>query len=79
MGVRKEMKRARRSMGGQAVTVETVRDEHGVVREARTPALAAPPERGSIADLPFTNAAGAPDAVVLRRRGDDGTWSSPAR
>ncbi|MDH6226910.1 MULTISPECIES: AMP-dependent synthetase/ligase [Streptomyces] len=75
MGVRKEMKRARRSMGGQAVTVETVRDEHGVVREARTPAPAAPPERGSIADLPFTNAAGAPEAVVLRRRGDDGTWT----
>ncbi|MER5480191.1 long-chain fatty acid--CoA ligase [Streptomyces sp. NPDC002734] len=75
MGVRSEMKRARRSMGGRAAAVETVRDEQGVVREARTPALAAPSERGSIADLPFTNAAEAPDAVVLRRRGDDGTWT----
>jgi long-chain acyl-CoA synthetase len=62
-------------MGGRAAAVETVRDEQGVVREARTPALAAPPERGSIADLPFANAAEAPDAVVLRRRGDDGVWT----
>ncbi|MFI7399187.1 AMP-dependent synthetase/ligase [Streptomyces sp. NPDC049541] len=75
MGVRKDLKRAKRRTDLASRTrVEVVRDEDGVVREARTPALAPPPTAGSTADLPFTNAAEAPDAVVLRRKHDDGTW-----
>ncbi|MFJ9115527.1 AMP-dependent synthetase/ligase [Streptomyces sp. NPDC102394] len=74
MGVRKDLKRARQRTDLAArIRVEVVRDDSGVVREARTAPLAAPPTTGSIADLPFTNAAEAPDAVVLRRRGPD-TW-----
>ncbi|MFJ9726896.1 AMP-dependent synthetase/ligase [Streptomyces sp. NPDC101209] len=74
MGVRKDLKRARQrtDLAGRT-RVEVVRDDSGVVREARTAPLATPPTTGSIADLPFTNAAEAPDAVVLRRRGPD-TW-----
>src|SRR5262249_50704963 len=69
MGVRRDLKRARqRTDLADRTRVEIVRDEHGVVREARTPALAPGPAAGSIADLPFTNAAEAPDAVILRRR-----------
>lgn len=75
MGVRKDLKRAkkRRTDLAARTTVETVRDEHGVVREARSPALAPPRTTGSTADLPFTNAAEAPDAVVLRRK-ENNTW-----
>ncbi|MGW7405796.1 AMP-dependent synthetase/ligase [Streptomyces sp. NPDC054833] len=74
MGVRRDLKRARRRTDLAArIRVETVRDEHGVVREARTPALAAATTTGSTADLPFTNAAEAPGAVVLRRR-ESGVW-----
>ncbi|MFE7861017.1 AMP-dependent synthetase/ligase [Streptomyces sp. NPDC057403] len=74
MGVRKDLKRARQrtDLAGRT-RVEVVRDDSGVVREARTAPLATPPTTGSIADLPFTNAAEAPDAVVLRRRGPD-SW-----
>lgn len=69
MGVRKDLKRAKRhrELAGRAA-VETVKDDRGVVREARTPALAPTPATGSIADLPFANAEEAPDAVVLRRK-----------
>ncbi|MER5994045.1 MULTISPECIES: AMP-dependent synthetase/ligase [Streptomyces] len=68
MGVRKDLKRAKRRTGlAGRIRVETVRDEHGVVREARTAPLAPRPAAGSTADIPFTNAAEAPDAVVLRR------------
>ncbi|WP_020140824.1 AMP-dependent synthetase/ligase [Streptomyces sp. 351MFTsu5.1] len=73
MGVRKDLKRARNLAGRSAV--EVVKDENGVVREARTPPLAPPPTTGSIADLPFTNAAETPDTVVLHRR--DGTGWRP--
>ncbi|WP_231157560.1 long-chain fatty acid--CoA ligase [Streptomyces sp. CNZ748] len=74
MGVRKDLKRAKRraDLAGRT-RVETVRDEHGVVREARTEALAARPATGSTADIPFSNAAEAPDAVVLRRQ-ERGVW-----
>ncbi|MGW6269792.1 AMP-dependent synthetase/ligase [Streptomyces sp. NPDC055060] len=74
MGVRKDLKRAgrHRELADRA-TVELVRDEHGVVREARTPRLAAKPTTGSTADIPFTNAAEAPGAVVLRRK-QGGQW-----
>ena len=75
MGVRRDLKRAKRRTDLASRTrVEVVRDEDGVVREARTTALAPRPTTGSTADLPFTNAAEAPDAVVLRRKHDNGTW-----
>ncbi|GAA2272629.1 AMP-dependent synthetase/ligase [Streptomyces atrovirens] len=74
MGVRRDLKRATRRSGPTSRTrAETVRDEHGVVREARTAALAPRRTTGSTADIPFTNAAEAPDAVVLRRE-EHGTW-----
>ncbi|MEV5933502.1 AMP-binding protein [Streptomyces sp. NPDC052079] len=74
MGVRKDLKRAKRRTDlAERTRVETVRDERGVVREARTAALAARPTTGSTADIPFTNAAEAPDAVVVRRE-QHGTW-----
>ncbi|MFG2496867.1 AMP-dependent synthetase/ligase [Streptomyces sp. NPDC048441] len=72
MGVRKDLKRARRhSELADRAPVELTRDEHGVVREARTARLAAKAASGSTADIPFTNAAEAPDAVVLRRKQGD--------
>ncbi|WP_406169331.1 AMP-dependent synthetase/ligase [Streptomyces sp. NBC_00996] len=74
MGVRKDLKRARQrtDLAGRS-KVELVRDAAGVVREARTARLAPSPTTGSTADLPFTNAAEAPDTVVLRRR-EHGVW-----
>ncbi|WP_405781621.1 AMP-dependent synthetase/ligase [Streptomyces sp. NBC_01378] len=69
MGVRKDLQRAqKRSDLTGRVTVETVKDEHGTVREVRTAGLAADPGGNTPADIPFTNAAEAPDAVVLRRK-----------
>ncbi|MER7926852.1 AMP-dependent synthetase/ligase [Streptomyces sp. NPDC096057] len=74
MGVRKDLKRARQRTDLAARTrVELTRDERGVVREASTPPLVPRPTTGSTADLPFTNAAEAPDTVVLRRE-QHGTW-----
>jgi long-chain acyl-CoA synthetase len=74
MGVRRDLKRAgRRGDLAARARVDLVRDEHGTVREVRTAPLAAAPTAGSTADLPFTNAAEAPDAVVVRRR-VDGAW-----
>ncbi|KOG17116.1 AMP-dependent synthetase/ligase [Streptomyces viridochromogenes] len=74
MGVRKDLKRAKQRTDLMDRTrVEVVKDAVGVVREARTPPLAPPATTGSIADLPFTNAAEAPDAVALRRE-QAGTW-----
>lgn len=74
MGVRRDLKRAKQRTDLMDRTrVEVAKDAEGVVREARTPPLAPHPATGSIADLPFANAAEAPDAVALRReRG--GTW-----
>ncbi|MBT3150191.1 long-chain fatty acid--CoA ligase [Streptomyces sp. CHD11] len=74
MGVRKDLKRAkgRTDLAGRG-GVETVRDERGIVREARTAVLAGRQITGSTADIPFTNAAEAPDAVVLRRE-RAGAW-----
>ncbi|MGI5375579.1 AMP-dependent synthetase/ligase [Streptomyces sp. CA-251387] len=69
MGVRKDLKRAkqRTDLMGR-ITVEIVKDAEGVVREARTPPLAPRATTCTTADLPYTNAAEAPDAVVLRRK-----------
>ncbi|MFE0523173.1 AMP-dependent synthetase/ligase [Streptomyces sp. NPDC058954] len=76
MGVRKDLKRAKQRTDLAArIRVEVVRDDSGAVREARTAPMATPPTTGSIADLPFANAAEAPDAVVLRRRRDT-AWQS---
>jgi long-chain acyl-CoA synthetase len=47
----------------------------GVVREAYVPPLAPPVRHGSLADLPFDNAAAVPGAVVLSRRSADGRWA----
>jgi long-chain acyl-CoA synthetase len=41
---------------------------------ARTPYLVTPPERGSLADLPFDNAAADPHAVVVARKEPNGSW-----
>jgi long-chain acyl-CoA synthetase len=46
----------------------------GVVREAYVPPFAPPVRHGSLAELPFENAGAVPDAVVLSRKGPDGTW-----
>ncbi|MCT9076460.1 AMP-dependent synthetase/ligase [Streptomyces fulvoviolaceus] len=75
MGVRKDLKRAkkRRTDLAARTKVETIADNHGVVREARSPTLAPPKTTGSTADLPFTNATEAPDAVVLHRK-ENNTW-----
>ncbi|MFJ4472335.1 AMP-dependent synthetase/ligase [Streptomyces sp. NPDC089424] len=76
MGVRKDLKRAKRRTDLSArAEVELIRDETGTVREAHVPPLAQRPTAGSIADIPYTNAAEAPGAVVLRRRTADGTWA----
>ncbi|MGV9812756.1 AMP-dependent synthetase/ligase [Streptomyces cellulosae] len=74
MGVRKDLKRAKRraDLAGRT-TVETVKDENGTVREVRSKVLAAHPASGTTADIPFTNADEAPDAVVLRRE-EGGAW-----
>ncbi|MFK0116884.1 AMP-dependent synthetase/ligase [Streptomyces sp. NPDC090994] len=74
MGVRKDLKRAaRRTDLAARARPELVRDGSGTVREVRTAPLVTPPATGSTADIPFTNAAEAPDAVVLRRQ-VDGEW-----
>ena len=59
--------------GPNLVQPETRRLD-GAVREAYVPSFAPPVTHGSLADLPFDNAAAAPDAVVLSRRGADGQW-----
>ncbi|MFG2571265.1 AMP-dependent synthetase/ligase [Streptomyces sp. NPDC048481] len=74
MGVRRDLKRAgRRPDLASRTTIDLVRDDTGAVREARTAPLAPPLASGSVADLPFTNAAEAPEAVVLRRS-EAGVW-----
>ncbi|MGW3950136.1 AMP-dependent synthetase/ligase [Streptomyces sp. NPDC004752] len=47
----------------------------GVVREVSVPPFAPPVRHGSLADLPFDNAAADPGAVVLSRRTADGRWA----
>ncbi|MFD7186321.1 AMP-dependent synthetase/ligase [Streptomyces sp. NPDC059904] len=69
MGVRKDLQRAQqRTDLTDRAAVETVKDGHGTVREVRTASLAADPGGSTPADIPFTNAAEAPDAVILRRK-----------
>lgn len=72
MGVRKDLKQAkRRSDLLGRFPVEVVR-ENGVVREARTPLPGGPPPTGTPADIPFVNAAEAPGSIVIRRRRQGG-------
>ncbi|WP_062214041.1 long-chain fatty acid--CoA ligase [Streptomyces sp. NBRC 109706] len=74
MGIRRDMTRVRARGGWAERTVpETVRDETGV-RQASVPPLVPPPTEGSIADIPFRNAAEAPEAVVMRRK-EAGRWA----
>ncbi|CAL9489856.1 Long-chain-fatty-acid--CoA ligase FadD15 [Streptomyces sp. enrichment culture] len=47
----------------------------GAVREVYVPPFAPPVRHGSLADLPFDNAAAAPGSVVLGRRAADGRWA----
>ncbi|MFD1663583.1 AMP-dependent synthetase/ligase [Streptomyces caeni] len=76
MGVRRDLKRAQRRGDLAARTeAELIRDENGTVREVRTAPIAPRAATGSTAGLPFTNAAEAPDAVVLRRQ--EGTGWRP--
>ncbi|MGW1216225.1 AMP-dependent synthetase/ligase [Streptomyces sp. NPDC002499] len=58
----------------QLVEPEIVRLD-GVVREVSVPAFVMPSTHGSLADLPFDNAAAAPGARVLSRRTQDGDWA----
>ncbi len=73
MGVRKDLKKAKKhgDLAGR-VSVRLV-EEGGAVREAHADALAAAATTGSTADIPFTNAREAPDAVVLHRK-EGGRW-----
>ncbi|MCK1818327.1 long-chain fatty acid--CoA ligase [Streptomyces sp. XM83C] len=63
-----------RPRGPVLVEPETKRLD-GAVREAYVPPLARPVRHGSLADLPFDNAAAAPASVVLSRRRPDGRWT----
>ncbi|MFF1452623.1 AMP-dependent synthetase/ligase [Streptomyces sp. NPDC058274] len=47
----------------------------GVVREASLPLLVAPVTHGSLADIPFDNAAADPGAPVLSRKDQEGGWT----
>ncbi|MEU9341591.1 AMP-dependent synthetase/ligase [Streptomyces sp. NPDC048278] len=68
MSVRSDLERARqRSDLADRGKVEVIKDEAGVVREARRPPLAAPLTTGSLADLPYANAAADPHATAIRR------------
>ncbi|MFB7496974.1 AMP-dependent synthetase/ligase [Streptomyces sp. NPDC056161] len=52
-----------------------IRRLDGAVREVSVPPFTPPVRHGSLADLPFDNAAADPDAVVLSRRTADGDWT----
>ncbi|MGJ5896856.1 AMP-dependent synthetase/ligase [Streptomyces niveiscabiei] len=75
MGVRRDLRKAKRRTDLAARTaLDLVRDDTGTVREAAVPSLTAPLTTGSMADLPYKNAAEAPTDVILRRRDSAGTW-----
>ncbi|MFJ8491181.1 AMP-dependent synthetase/ligase [Streptomyces sp. NPDC094038] len=68
MSVRSDLGRARRRTDlADRGKVEVIKDEAGVVREARREPLAPPLTTGSLADLPYTNAAAEPHATAIRR------------
>ncbi|WP_326595610.1 AMP-dependent synthetase/ligase [Streptomyces sp. NBC_01803] len=71
MGARQDLKRAKKHGDLSTRVRPEVISENGVVREVRVPPLVTPPASGSIADIPFTNAAEAPGSVVIRRKVGD--------
>ncbi|RKN03835.1 AMP-dependent synthetase/ligase [Streptomyces radicis] len=70
MSVHRDLRRLRRGRLAARVTPELIR-EGGAVREVRVPPLVPPLARGSVADIPFANAAEAQGAVVVRRKEGD--------
>lgn len=73
MGVRKDLRQARKRPDlRDRFPVELVR-EGGAVREARTALPAGPPPSGTPADIPFAHAAVDPGALVMRRQ-EHGNW-----
>ncbi|MFH8223810.1 AMP-dependent synthetase/ligase [Streptomyces sp. NPDC018057] len=60
--------------GDTGSVVPLVRWADGAVREAYVPPLVARVTHGSLADLPFENAAADPERRVLSRRTADGGW-----
>ncbi|MEU9699348.1 AMP-dependent synthetase/ligase [Streptomyces sp. NPDC047981] len=73
MGVRKDLRQARRRPDLVARFPVRVVREDGVVREAHTPLPAGPEPSGTPADIPFGHAADDPGAIVMRRR-EHGNW-----
>ncbi|KOV59947.1 long-chain fatty acid--CoA ligase [Streptomyces sp. AS58] len=61
--------------GGPVLVEPEIRRLDGEVREVAVPPLLPPVSHGSLADLPFENAAAAPAHPVLSRRDADGHWS----
>lgn len=57
-----------------ALAPPELRSADGRIRQAAVPPLAPHLTRGSLADIPFDNAAEAPDAPVLSRATPDGGW-----
>ncbi|MBC7271711.1 MAG: AMP-binding protein, partial [Streptomyces sp.] len=60
--------------GGPVLVEPEIRRLDGEVREVAVPPLVPPVSHGSLADVPFENAAVAPDDRVISRRTDDGGW-----
>ncbi|MEV5885151.1 AMP-binding protein [Streptomyces sp. NPDC052020] len=60
---------------GPVLVEPELRRLDGAVREAYVPPLAPPVRHGSLADLPFENAAAVPGTVVLSRKTRDGHWT----
>jgi long-chain acyl-CoA synthetase len=61
--------------GGPVLVEPELRRLDGEVREVAVPPLVPPVTHGSLADLPFENAAAVPGRAVLSRRAADGGWS----
>ncbi|MFD0316616.1 AMP-dependent synthetase/ligase [Streptomyces flavalbus] len=61
--------------GGPVLVEPEIRRLDGEVREVAVPPLVPPVSHGSLADLPFENAAVAPDQRVVSRRDQDGNWT----
>jgi long-chain acyl-CoA synthetase len=75
VGVRKDLKTARKRSDLAERAPVDVTDDNGVVRQAAAPPLAAPPPAAgsAVADIPYTNAAEDPGAPVIRRK-TGGRW-----
>ncbi|NGO69066.1 AMP-dependent synthetase/ligase [Streptomyces boncukensis] len=73
MGVRNDLRTAKRRGDLAARGQVELTRAGGAVREARAAPLVGPATAGSTADIPFTNAAEAPGATVLRRK-EGGVW-----